>query len=161
MNGRRKLSGSRRLLAGRLCRTGVPFPPRRGLAPLSLFSDINETRPEADSFADSSVDRIWAHDWLLVLFLQTVRFGLINAGCALTPQLRVPIPSLAKHDLSTHSVPDGTCTLPCAPQGLGGLRRPAVPCHSDFPKGPTSPRCSPGPSPSWPCLCPHQALPVS
>lgn len=88
-------------MAGRLCCTGVPFPPRRGLAPLSLFSDINETRPEADSFADSSVDRIWAHDWLLVLFLQTIRFGLISVGCALIPQLRVLIHSLTKHFLGT------------------------------------------------------------
>lgn len=35
---------------------------KEGLAPLSLFSDINETWPEADSFADSGVDRVWAHD---------------------------------------------------------------------------------------------------
>ena len=38
--------------------TGMPSPPGRGPVPCSLVSDIDETLPEADSFANSNVDRI-------------------------------------------------------------------------------------------------------
>lgn len=38
--------------------TGMPSPPGRGPVPCSLVSDIDEMPPEADSFANSNVDRI-------------------------------------------------------------------------------------------------------